>query len=76
MSRVAGPVRPWRCKSFIDRCGLTFIATPNDRTIVLKINPHQPPPYNEGCGRIGLQPARAVAKSALAASIAIVPIAD
>jgi len=49
---------------------------PIDRAQALKINPHWPTWQNEGSGRIGPQPERAEAQSALADSIAEVSGAD
>jgi len=59
MSRVAGPVRLWRCKSVLDGCGLTFIAKLNRHlrktSSILKVDPQLPQWCTEGSERIGLR---------------------
>ncbi len=75
-SRVADPVRLWRCESVVDGCGLTFIALQNEHANALKINPHRQLRFNKKLRADWAATRRAVAQSALAASIAIVPIAD
>jgi hypothetical protein len=55
MNRVAGPVRLRGYKSFVERCGLTFITVRNYLARALKVNPHQPLWFDGRSGRIGLR---------------------